>query len=66
MAVLIAKFVPTVRSLVNFFQRHVTEPTKPENVDDLEEAQATVRSPSDESPSCRVGCAVRCAGGSAP
>jgi hypothetical protein len=37
MAVLIAKFVPTVRRLVNFFQRHVTEPTKPENVDDLEE-----------------------------
>jgi hypothetical protein len=37
LAVLVAKFVPTVRRLLNFFRRHVTEPTKPENVDDLEE-----------------------------
>jgi hypothetical protein len=37
LAILVAKFIPTVRCSLNFFQRHVTEPTKPENVDDLEE-----------------------------
>jgi hypothetical protein len=37
LAVLVAKFIPAVGRLLNFFQRHVTEPTKPENADDLEE-----------------------------
>jgi len=34
--VLIAKGVPMVSRSINFFQRHVAEPTEAENVEDLE------------------------------